>query len=64
MSRAIVGVEIEILSIEGKLKLGQHRSVTDQQGVFDNLSLKGDESQMLAQYMQKISVGIGSIEKS
>ncbi|MEQ3515695.1 FMN-binding negative transcriptional regulator [Pseudoalteromonas sp. BZB3] len=62
LSRAIVGVEIEILSIEGKLKLGQHRSATDQQGVFDNLSSKDAASQMLAQYMQKINVGIGCIE--
>ncbi|TMO55905.1 FMN-binding negative transcriptional regulator [Pseudoalteromonas phenolica] len=64
LSRAIIGVEIEILSIEGKLKLGQHRSVNDQQGVFDGLYSKDHESQMLAQYMKKINVGIGCIEVS
>ena len=59
LSRAIVGVEVEVSSIEGKLKLGQQRSVNDQKSVFDGLCTKGPESIMLADYMQKINVGTG-----
>lgn len=64
LSRAIVGIEVEVLSIEGKIKLGQQRSVNDQQGVFDSLCSKDHESKMLADYMQKINVGTGRIETS
>lgn len=35
--RAIVGVEIEIITIEGKRKLSQNRSPKDQAGVIDGL---------------------------
>lgn len=59
LSRAILGIEVEVLSIEGKLKLGQQRSANDQQGVFDGLCTKDPESKILADYMQKINVGTG-----
>ena len=36
--KGIVGVEIAIDALEGKHKLGQNRSVADQQGVIDGLS--------------------------
>ena len=36
--KGIVGVELVIDTLEGKMKLGQNRSVSDQQGVVDGLS--------------------------
>ncbi|HEX5688475.1 MAG TPA: FMN-binding negative transcriptional regulator [Roseiflexaceae bacterium] len=38
MMRAVVGFEIEITRIEGKFKLSQNRSATDQQRVADELA--------------------------
>ena len=42
MMRAVVGFEIEIARLEGKLKLSQNRSEQDQQGVIEALSQSGD----------------------
>jgi len=39
--RAIIGVEIPILSIEGKWKVSQNRSAADRQGVRDGLQAEG-----------------------
>jgi len=39
--RAIIGVEIPILSIEGKWKVSQNRSAADRQGVYEGLSNEG-----------------------
>jgi len=41
--RAIIGVEIPILSIEGKWKVSQNRSASDRQGVYEGLSREGME---------------------
>ncbi len=40
--RAIVGFEIPITRLEGKLKLSQNRSPADQRGVIDALTRQGD----------------------
>lgn len=39
--RAIIGVEIPILSIEGKWKVSQNRSVADREGVYEGLRTEG-----------------------
>jgi transcriptional regulator len=50
--RAIVAFEIPVARIEGKFKLGQNRSIADQQGVFDALSQSSDAlSRDLAELM-------------
>jgi len=41
--RGIVGVEIEISSIEGKWKASQNRAVADRAGVAEGLMAEGDE---------------------
>lgn len=43
--KAIVGIEIPIEKIEGKMKFNQNRSAEDQQGVVDHLSKSGDPAQ-------------------
>jgi transcriptional regulator len=43
LTKAIVGFEIEITSIEGKFKLSQNRSESDQRGVLKGLSTRTDE---------------------
>ncbi|WP_285162628.1 FMN-binding negative transcriptional regulator [Shewanella goraebulensis] len=50
LSKAIIGFKITITEIEGKLKLGQHRSDADQQGVITGLSLsqRFDDKALLA----------------
>ena len=42
MTRAIVGVEIEILKVEGKAKLSQNRPVEDRTGVVEGLQQSGE----------------------
>ncbi|AQS35873.1 hypothetical protein Sps_00679 [Shewanella psychrophila] len=62
LSGAIVGISIEISEIQGKFKLGQHRKVDDQQGVFKALSeSEHNDAQQLAQYMTKLGVGVGEV---
>ena len=52
LARGIVGVKVTISELGGKLKLGQHRSVADQQGVFAALSNNAQpEAQALAMLM-------------
>lgn len=60
LATAIVGFKIEIQQIEGKLKLGQHKSVADQQGTVTGLqsSQRSDSSALLA-YMQQTGIGVG-----
>jgi len=58
---AIVGFKIEITRMEGKLKLGQQRSKTDQLGVYQALAKSSHlEDLALAQYMKKIDIGLGN----
>ena len=57
----IVGFKIELSTIEGTLKLGQQRTKEDQIGVFKALSNANDlGSRALANYMNKINLGVGS----
>ncbi len=60
LANAIVGVKIPIKQIEGKLKLGQHRSLDDQRGVVAGLSaVNHPRADELLTYMQQLEVGIG-----
>ncbi len=56
----IVGMRIEIVDIQGVLKLGQSDTVADQLGVVEGLSSqdRGDANQLL-NYMKRINVGMG-----
>ena len=51
MLKAIIGVEITIDEIQCKYKLSQNRSVSDQQGVVEQLQQNGSEA--LAEAMRK-----------
>ncbi len=44
--RAIIGVEIPILTIEGKWKVSQNRSAADRQGVYEGLQSEGTKADM------------------
>ncbi|MFM2478272.1 FMN-binding negative transcriptional regulator [Celerinatantimonas sp. MCCC 1A17872] len=60
LSKGIVGFKINIESLQGKEKLGQHRSTEDQLGVTSALSkTESLQSQLLYQYMLNRGVGIG-----
>lgn len=61
LSNGIIGFKIEVSSIEGKEKLGQHRSKADQLGVVAALSSGQNlESQQLYQYMLNKNIGLGN----
>lgn len=61
LSRGIVGFKINIESIQGQEKLGQHRSNEDQLGVKNALSSHKElEERLLYQYMIKRDIGVGS----
>jgi transcriptional regulator len=44
--RAIIGLEIPILAIEGKWKVSQNRSTADRQGVYEGLQAEGINEEM------------------
>ena len=44
--KAIIGVEISILSIEGKWKVSQNRSAAHRQGVYEGLQIEGINEDM------------------
>lgn len=46
--KGIVGIEIPILSLEGKWKMSQNRQAADRQGVLDGLSAEGRCPSLLA----------------
>ena len=53
MLKAIVGFKIEITRVEAKFKLGQNRSLEDQEKMLRNLKAAPDEeSRALAQFIQ------------
>jgi transcriptional regulator len=55
MRKAIVGLELTVTRLEGKLKLGQNRSRADREGVIADLRARGDEaSAALAEAMQVV----------
>lgn len=58
--RGIVGFKLTISKIEGKLKLGQQRSLEDQSGVVKGLQSSDDhDSRGLVNYMLRKAVGAG-----
>lgn len=60
LSNAIVGFRIKVNKLEGKLKLGQHRSKADQAGVVEGLKQsEHSDSQSLLSYMERMSCGLG-----
>jgi transcriptional regulator len=55
LRQAIVGLELRVTRLEGKLKLGQNRSRADREGVIAELRARGDEaSAALAEAMQGV----------
>lgn len=55
LRRAIVGLELRVTRLEGKLKLGQNRTRADREGVVAELHARGDEaSAALAEAMQVV----------
>jgi transcriptional regulator len=55
--RAIVGIEIELVSLTGKWKVGQHRPAADRAGIVEGLATQpGDEAAQLARQMQNPGV--------
>ena len=64
LSGAIIGLSIEISEIQGKFKLGQHRKIDDQQGVFKALSESDhNDAQQLARYMAALGIGTGETQR-
>ncbi|RTR00460.1 FMN-binding negative transcriptional regulator [Halomonas nitroreducens] len=58
--QAVVGFRLEITSLDGKHKLGQHRRPADQRGVYRALSEASDGgARALAAYMQCTGLGTG-----
>ena len=61
LAAGIVGVKVTITELSGKLKLGQHRSVADQQGVFAALSNSPQPAaRELAALMQQLQLGVAA----
>jgi transcriptional regulator len=61
LRQAIVGFKIVIDEIQAKEKLGQHRSMSDQQGVFSGLSASPHaDATQLAHYMNQRDIGKGN----
>jgi len=64
LSKGIVGFKISIDVIDAKAKLGQHRSIEDQQGVTAALSKSSStEHQAQLDYMHELKLGIGESTK-
>ncbi|GIU41921.1 transcriptional regulator [Shewanella sairae] len=61
LSKGIVGFKIVLTKIQGKEKLGQHRTPVDQLGVFNALSVASDtDAKQLFNYMLKRKLGTGN----
>lgn len=61
LRQGIVGFKIVIDEIQAKEKLGQHKSMDDQQGVFNGLSASANtDASQLAHYMEQRDIGKGS----
>lgn len=55
LRQAIVGLELRVTRLEGKLKLGQNRTRADRDGVIADLRARGDEASLaLAEAMQAV----------
>jgi transcriptional regulator len=60
LAKAIVGFKVEVQQIEGKHKLGQHKSGDDQRGTVEGLKRsKHQDAKALLAYMQQTGLGIG-----
>jgi len=60
LSKGIVGFKISIDVTDAKAKLGQHRSIADQQGVTAALGESSSaDHQALVDYMHELQLGIG-----
>jgi transcriptional regulator len=55
MLHGIVGFEVPITRVEGKLKLSQNRPAEDRQRVIDELAAGGAEEQALAEFMRRFA---------
>ncbi|WP_280153241.1 FMN-binding negative transcriptional regulator [Piscinibacter sp. XHJ-5] len=61
--RAIVGIEIEIHSLQGKWKVSQNRPAADRDGVVQGLAAEGgDQARAMARQVQAPASGSGGIE--
>ena len=61
LSRSIVSLRLDILSVEGVLKLGQERSKEDQLAVLEKLTHAGQpDAQALLSFMQSWQTGLGN----
>jgi transcriptional regulator len=59
--KAVVGFKIQIDRIDAKEKLGQHKNIADQNGVYEALSNSSSlDSVQLARYMKHRNLGDGS----
>lgn len=59
----IVAFKVDVIDWQGKQKLGQQRSLADQQGVVKGLQASNSpESQGLLQYMQATKLGLGEVD--
>ncbi|UJF21542.1 FMN-binding negative transcriptional regulator [Shewanella sp. OMA3-2] len=60
LAKGIVGFKIVITELQGKQKLGQHRSSLDQKGVVEGLSKSpGIDEQQLLKYMINQNIALG-----
>ena len=65
LSKGIVGFKISIDVIDAKAKLGQHRSIADQQGVTAALRKSSSaDHRALVDYMHELKLGIGESAKT
>ena len=61
LMKAIAIFEFEVIKIEGKLKLGQHKNEADQESVYHQLiKSKSTDANQLAAFMFKTQCGIGN----
>jgi transcriptional regulator len=58
MMKGIVGFEIRLTRLEGKLKLNQNRSLSDQQAVVDALQRQGDDLSVGVAELMAVAAGI------
>ena len=57
---AIAVFKFEVIKVEGKLKLGQHKNLNDQQRVYQQLANSNSvDANLLARFMDKIQCGVG-----
>jgi transcriptional regulator len=61
MMKAIVGFEITITRLDGKLKLGQNRSQADQLGAIAGLTRQGDPSSLAVATLMQEALGAESL---